>query len=140
MWKVININAIVNEKNNIATDTIFFFQTYEEAEDYMKMCKKFQNASKNKNREQILKECTEEEEFKYGFEQYDEIQNPNNLKIPNIVIEHPINVPIGVPYWVTTRELWMKRPQESHESSKNKTFNDEDGHQMSIQDIDMHIS
>lgn len=109
MWKVINKNAVVNEEKNIAIDNVFFFNTIEAAHEYINACNMFcefgKKRSKNDIREQVLLECTKEEEEKYGFDQYNEEYNPTDLKVPNIMIERPIVVQVGVPYWVTTREL-----------------------------------
>ena len=85
-YKVINKNVKISESKNIALDNIFYFQTKEP-------------------KEMIIEECSSEESKKFVFDQYHEKYNPTDLKLPNVVIEHPIEVLEGVPYWVTTREL-----------------------------------
>lgn len=107
-YKVINKNVIVNPKDNIVMDNVFFFQTKEEAEDYVNAQKSFYkhgNTRKIGACEMIIEQCTKEEDEKYVFDQYHETINPNDFKVPNLVIERPLQIAKGVPYWVTKREL-----------------------------------
>lgn len=117
MWKVTNKNAIFNENKNIAIDNIFFFQTREEAEDYINTCQEFHKRN-NGNQEQILERCNTEEDRKYNFDQYDQDYNPNNLKMPNVMIERPIAVPEDTPYWITRRELCIARKGQGYNQSR----------------------
>ena len=111
-YKVTNRNAIVNLQKNIAMDNVFFFQTKDQAEDYVRACEDFQNLStsnKNHHTEMVIEECTTEENEKYVFNQYHSEFNPDDVKVPNIVIERPIEIVKGVPYWTTRRELTVLR-------------------------------
>ena len=111
-YKVINKNVVVNEKDNMVMDNIFFFQTKEDAEEYVTARMNFYNSRKPKGMgtdEMIIEECTAEEDEKYVFDQYHEKANPNDLKIPNVVIERPLQIIKGVPYWVTKRELLVQQ-------------------------------
>ncbi len=102
-YKVTCINAIVNEKNNTAMDTVWFFDNEKAMTDWIASCDAF--SSRGREVERIVEECSVEEENKYVFSQHHPQYNPQGMQIPNIVIEHPIDIPIGVPYWVTRREL-----------------------------------
>ena len=111
-YKVTNKNVIINEKKNVVMDNVFFFQTREEAEDYVRARESFYNRSDNKKicpTEMLIEECTPEEDERYVFDQYHETINPNDFKIPNVVIERPLEVIKGVPYWVTRKELLVAR-------------------------------
>lgn len=107
-YKVTNRNVVINQKTNTVMDNIFYFQTREEAEEYILAQKNFYEFSKVKkivSSDMTIEECTAEENKRYLFNQYNEKYNPNDMKIPNVVIERPIEIAKGVPYWVTRREL-----------------------------------
>lgn len=104
-YKVINKNVIISQEKNIAMDNIFYFFTKESANEYINACNKFDQLGKFKTRNMSIEECTPAEEERYLFDQYHDEYNPRDMKVPNVVIEHPIEVMPGVPYWVTKREL-----------------------------------
>lgn len=102
-FKVVNKNVVVNREKNMVMDNIFYFKTKAEAEDYIEAQKSFY-ASEVAS---VIEECTEEEDAKYIFSQYHETYNPNDMQIPNVVIERPLEICQGVPYWVVKRELLL---------------------------------
>lgn len=105
-YKVTCINAVINKKNNTAMDTVWFFDDEKTMTDWIASCDAFSNhRGEGKEVERTIEECSAEEEAKYVFSQHHPKYNPQGMQIPNIVIEHPIDVPVGVPYWVTKREL-----------------------------------
>lgn len=98
-WKVTNKNAIVNQKENKVIDTVFFFETKEEALEYIEVNKKYSEFSKEKDEcQNILEEMTEED-GRFGF------YEPGDMRIPHKMIIKPIDINPDEPYWVETKEL-----------------------------------
>ena len=93
-YKVINKNAIVNPKKNIVIDTIFFFNTLESAEEYVKF-------SHELGSEKHIEKMTKDEECKFNF------TIPLNYQIPHMTITRPYAVTKNQPYWIQTSELVM---------------------------------
>lgn len=110
-YKITNKNVITNQGKNIVMDNVFYFQTMEQAEEYILAQKAFHELTKVKKNDvaATIEECTPEEDERYLFDQYNEQYNPNDMKLPNVVIERPIEIPKGIPYWVTRRELLIKK-------------------------------
>lgn len=104
-YKVTNKNVVVNRDKNTALDNVFFFRDIVDAEEYILDCVKFHASTGKDVPPPVLEKCTPEEDEKYLFSQYHEEFNANGMKLPNIVIERPITIEPGLPYWVRTSEL-----------------------------------
>lgn len=106
-YKVTNKNAIIGKNTSTITDTVFFFSTLEQAEEYYDMvCNSTFNTEES---EHILEVMTEEEEEKFSF------QIPLSYQIPHKMIVRPLVVPQNEPYWVETKELLMPAGMEGEQ-------------------------
>lgn len=120
-FKVINKNAMINQKENTVTDTVFYFLTEEELNKYLSVCTHWDGTLKKRDgKERIIEECSVEEMKGICSQE----EQPGSLRVPSISITRPINVADGEPYWVKIMELhidqneknWIKQADE--ESAK----------------------
>lgn len=103
-YKVYNRNAIIGE--DTITDTIFYFETKEEAIDYVLSKKSFNEFKTNvcedeKKYIEMIEKMTDEEKEKFSF------KIPGNFQIPHKIIVRPLEIPKDEPYWIETKELLL---------------------------------
>lgn len=98
-YKVTNKKAFINEEKNVIVDTIFFFETEKELNRYISLQEAYNGRPGEHGEVEVM---TAEEESLYNF---------SSQGIPHIVIERPLFVNPGEPYWTTKRIL--NRPQEA---------------------------
>lgn len=101
-YRVYNKNAMIGK--DTVMDTIFYFETKEEAIEYVLSKKKFNEfqtdiCEDEKKYINMIEKMTNEEEEKFSF------RIPGSFQIPHKVIVKPTEIPTDEPYWIETKEL-----------------------------------